>query len=73
MSNLPKIQSNKYASLAPKLEELTTRECTLPELQAAIVHLIKLHNGMNEALNEMISEGRIMSKKEVSMNATYGL
>lgn len=38
--------------LAPSLNDLKTRPCTLEELQASIVHLINLHN----------EQGRIMEK-----------
>ena len=73
MSNLHQAQSNKDTSIAPTLEELTTRECTLPELQAAIVHLIKLHNEMNDALKNMASKRQIMSSRDAAMNTPYGL
>jgi hypothetical protein len=48
-----------------KLKTLKTRSCTLPELQAALVHLIELHDGMNAEINRMISSGRIRSARDV--------
>jgi len=48
----------------PKLKKLKTEPCTLGELQAAIVHLIDLHNEMHNAINRMIASGRIRSSRE---------
>jgi hypothetical protein len=65
-------RSKKHSS-APSLERLKNDECTLPELQAALVQLIELHNDLHASLNEMIDKGRIQSTKVATMNATYGL
>ena len=61
------------AVAAPKLEELKTRECSPAELQAALVQLIELHNGLNNAINRLIDSGAIRSRTEASMNTPYGL
>jgi hypothetical protein len=60
------------ATKAPKLKTLKTRPCTLEELQAALVQLIELHNGMHDEINRMISSGRIRSSREALMNTPYG-
>jgi hypothetical protein len=56
---------------APKLAELESRPCSLEELQAALVQLIKLHNGMHEDINNMIRQGRIRSSAEANMDRPY--
>jgi len=58
---------------APKLKILKTRPCALEELQAALVQLIELHNGMHNDINRMIESGRIRSSREALMNTSYGL
>lgn len=58
---------------APKLKDLKERSCSLEELQAALVQLIELHNGMHDDINEMIRRGRIRSSEEARMNTPYGL
>ncbi len=60
-------------SSAPSLNRLKNEECTLPELQAALVQLIELHNGLHASLSKMIGQGRIRSTKVAAMDATYGL
>lgn len=60
-------------TIAPKLEELKTRPCSLEELQAALVQIIELHNGMHNDINIMIAQGRIRSSREAIENMTYGL
>lgn len=66
-------EKSEKPSSAPSLSRLKNEECTLPELQAALVQLIELHNGLHERLNEMIDQGRIRSAKAAAMDATYGL
>ena len=61
------------ATPVPSLERLKTEACTLPELQAAIVHLIEQHNGSVANVARMISNGQIRSKDEANENAVYGL
>ena len=58
-------------SKAPKLKDLKERPCSLEELQAALVQLIELHNGMHDEINRMISSGRIRSSAEAVMNRPY--
>jgi hypothetical protein len=58
---------------APTLEELKSRPCSLEELQAALVQLIELHNGMHNDINGMIAEGRIRSRREALMDTPFGL
>jgi hypothetical protein len=60
-------------TIAPKLKELQTRECTLAELQAAMVQLIEMHNGLVADMNGMVNSGRIRSRKEAIMDTPYGL
>lgn len=60
-------------TLPPTLEQLKTRQCTPVELQAALVHLIELHNTLDADIKNMIADGRIPSRRTVAMNATYGL
>lgn len=57
----------------PKLEKLKTEPCTLEELQAALVQLIELHNGLNSDLRAMQNSGQILSKQDAFMNIRYGL
>ncbi len=57
----------------PTLDDLKTRECSVAELQAALLHLILLHNHMHDDINKMIADGRIRSSKESLMNKTFGL
>ena len=57
----------------PSLEDLKTRVCSPSELQAAILHLIELHNGLNEKITAMERSGRIQSARDAYTNATYGL
>jgi hypothetical protein len=45
----------------------------LEELQAAIVQLIELHNGMHNDINKMIADGSIRSRQEALENVKYGL
>jgi hypothetical protein len=56
---------------APSFKELQTRPCTPEELQAALVKLIELHNGMHDDINKMIASGRIRSSREAFMNKEY--
>jgi len=42
---------------APTFKTLTSRECSLPELQAALVHMIRLHNALNETTGKILSTG----------------
>lgn len=58
---------------APTLKELKTRECSLAEIQAALVYLIELHNGNVEDIDVMVSNGRIQTRREAIMNTPYGL
>lgn len=60
-------------TLPPTLEQLKSRECTPVELQAALVHLIELHNGLHSDINAMIRSGRIRSSREASENMVYSL
>jgi hypothetical protein len=39
----------------PKLKELQTRQCTLEELQAALVNLIELYNDQGRAMQDAIN------------------
>jgi hypothetical protein len=56
---------------APTFKELQTRPCSNEELQAALVQLITLHNGMHDDINKMIASGRIRSSLEAAMNKEY--
>lgn len=58
---------------APKLKDLKDRSCSLEEIQAALVQLIELHNGMHDDINEMIRRGRIRSSEDALMDKPYGL
>lgn len=58
---------------APKLKELKDRECSLAELQAAMIELIEMHNGLVKDLNDMVNSGRIRSRHETIMSTPYGL
>lgn len=50
---------------APKLAELKSRECTLPELQAALIHLIDQYNEQGKAMeNEIQRLGDRVSLKQ---------
>lgn len=66
-------------TIAPKLSELKSRQCTPEELQAALIQLIELHNGMHNDINKMIEDGRIGSvrsrqtRQEAFENIRYGL
>ena len=53
------------ATIAPTLSELKTRECTLPELQAALVKLTEMHNAMCAEFGRMTASGQIRSRSEV--------
>lgn len=50
---------------APKLAELKSRECTLPELQAALIQLIDLYNEQGK-----IMEAAINRKQDKGWQAT---
>lgn len=58
---------------APKLAELKSRACSLKEIQAALVQLIELHNGMMADINKMIRDGRIRGYEEARNTREYGL
>lgn len=58
--------------VAPRLSELKTRPCSIEELQAALIQLIELHNGMHDII-AMIARGRILSTKDAIMNTPYGI
>lgn len=58
---------------APKLKTLKSRACSVEELQASIVQLIELHNGLVKDIKAMQSRGQIMSRTEAIMNTRYGL
>lgn len=58
---------------APTLSELKTKELTVPELQAAVLQLVKLHNEMAAELNRLKGSGQIMSRQDAIMNTRYGL
>ena len=57
----------------PTLEDLKTKELTLPEIQAALANLIDLHNKLNNAINDLIDSGQILSKSNANNNKRYGL
>lgn len=59
--------------LPPTLEQLKSKECTPLELQAALVQLIELHNGLHSDINALIRGGRIRSTRDALMNTSYGL
>ena len=58
---------------APTLKELKERPCSAEELQAALVHLIELHNKLSDDINKMVSSGRIRSSHEAIMNTTFNI
>lgn len=58
---------------APKLKALRSRECSHEELQAALVELIDLHNGLCAEIAGMMDRGQIKSKREAIWNKPYGL
>ena len=67
---------DETAIKAPSIEHLTTRPCSNEELQAALLHLITLHNELNDRINEFIVNGQIRSKRQVEddkFNTPYGL
>lgn len=57
----------------PTLKELKSRECTKTELQAALIQLIELHNGLDARITSLLDSGRIRSSNETLMNTPYGL
>lgn len=67
MSKKPDVGGN-ISVQAPSLAELKTRQCSLQELQAAVVKLIELHNAQNQALQQ-----RLPSSQEAAMASAYGL
>jgi hypothetical protein len=42
--------------VAPKLAELKSRECTLPELQAALVFMIEQYNEQGKRMEAAINQ-----------------
>jgi hypothetical protein len=52
----------------PTLSEMKTEHCSTAQLQAAIVHLIGLHNQMSEQVNK-----RLPTRLDVMHSSRYGL
>lgn len=50
---------------APNLKMLKKRPCTLEELQATLLKLAELHNGLNDWIKTLIASGRIKSIRQV--------
>ncbi len=66
----------KKVTKAVSLAYLKKRTCTLEELQATLVKLCELHNGLNDWIKELIASGRIKSTREVRddrMNAPFDI
>ena len=57
----------------PTLAELTSGPCSLDQLQAAIIELIRLHNQLDRKITAHENGGRIRSERETIMNTPYGL
>jgi hypothetical protein len=56
---------------SPKLKDLKERPCSLEELQAALIKLIELHNGMNAVINRMVSSGQIRSRRDAIWDTPF--
>lgn len=78
--NLTRQYTNRFNPLAfaqsvtaPTLADLKAKECTLPQLQAALIKMIELHNALNNDIKSMVAHGQISSKQEAFLNQKYGL
>jgi hypothetical protein len=57
----------------PSLEKLKTEQCSLEELQAAVVQIIELHNGLVSEIDRLKQSGRILDTQAARDNRRYGL